>query len=279
MTTGSDQVSPESVDRLLTDIRARVPLEPGCEVTLEANPGTFERERFRGYRQAGVTRLSIGVQSFDDSAVAIRVRIKTVPREQFPTGREFNRRLKHAFDARGIETVLLARQLENWYNDLVARIRGGDVAAVGSIPDGAPRMAMWNTYIWGDSADETAAALARMGVRHAPRAVDATCRDRENRIVSTPAYMLAERISEAAAGIERLVETGEGGRMMLQIDLHAADVDVPDVPLDQRADVSDGIGLGRKKAAPAFGRDGPRPWHGGFGGIVAAPGLGQGDSP
>ena len=53
---------------------------------------------------------------------------------------------------------------------------------------------------------ETAAALARMGVRHAPRAVDATCLDRENRIVSTPAYMLAERISEAAAGIERLVD-------------------------------------------------------------------------
>ena len=58
--------SPQSIDRLLADIRARLPLEPGCEVTLEANPGTFERERFRGYAQAGVTRLSIGVQSFDD---------------------------------------------------------------------------------------------------------------------------------------------------------------------------------------------------------------------
>ena len=57
---------PAAIDRLLADIRARVPLEPGCEVTLEANPGTFERERFRGYRAAGVTRLSIGVQSFDD---------------------------------------------------------------------------------------------------------------------------------------------------------------------------------------------------------------------
>jgi putative oxygen-independent coproporphyrinogen III oxidase len=57
---------PASIDRLLADIRARVPLEPGCEVTLEANPGTFERDRFRGYRAAGVTRLSVGVQSFDD---------------------------------------------------------------------------------------------------------------------------------------------------------------------------------------------------------------------
>jgi oxygen-independent coproporphyrinogen-3 oxidase len=58
--------SPAGIDRLLADIRARVPLEPGAEVTLEANPGTFERERFRAFRAAGVTRLSIGVQSFDD---------------------------------------------------------------------------------------------------------------------------------------------------------------------------------------------------------------------
>ena len=57
---------PEAIDQLLADLRARLPLEPGCEITLEANPGTFERDRFRGYRHAGVTRLSVGVQSFDD---------------------------------------------------------------------------------------------------------------------------------------------------------------------------------------------------------------------
>ena len=61
--------SPAGIDRLLADIRARVPLEPGAEVTLEANPGTFERDRFRAFRGAGVTRLSIGVQSFDDAAL------------------------------------------------------------------------------------------------------------------------------------------------------------------------------------------------------------------
>ncbi len=60
-------LSPEEIDRLIADIRARLPLEPGCEITLEANPGTFERDRFRGYRAAGVTRLSIGVQSFNDT--------------------------------------------------------------------------------------------------------------------------------------------------------------------------------------------------------------------
>lgn len=59
--------SPPGIDRLLGDIRARLPLEPDCEITLEANPGTFERQRFRAFRQAGVTRLSVGVQSFDDA--------------------------------------------------------------------------------------------------------------------------------------------------------------------------------------------------------------------
>ncbi len=58
--------APAAIDRLLGEVRARLPLDAGCEITLEANPGTFERDRFRGYRSAGVTRLSIGVQSFDD---------------------------------------------------------------------------------------------------------------------------------------------------------------------------------------------------------------------
>lgn len=58
--------APQSIDRLLGDVRARLRLEPDCEITLEANPGTFEKDRFRAYRAAGVTRLSVGVQSFDD---------------------------------------------------------------------------------------------------------------------------------------------------------------------------------------------------------------------
>jgi putative oxygen-independent coproporphyrinogen III oxidase len=59
--------SPAAIDRLLGDLRARLKLTPECEITLEANPGTFERDRFRGYRAAGVTRLSVGVQSFNDA--------------------------------------------------------------------------------------------------------------------------------------------------------------------------------------------------------------------
>ena len=58
--------SPQAIDRLLGDIRARLKLSADCEITLEANPGTFERNRFRAYRSAGVTRLSVGVQSFND---------------------------------------------------------------------------------------------------------------------------------------------------------------------------------------------------------------------
>jgi len=58
--------SPEAIDRLLGGIRARLRLEPDCEITLEANPGTFEKDRFRAFRGAGVTRLSVGVQSFND---------------------------------------------------------------------------------------------------------------------------------------------------------------------------------------------------------------------
>jgi putative oxygen-independent coproporphyrinogen III oxidase len=67
--------APEAIDRLIGDIRARLPLEPGCEITLEANPGTFERDRFRGYRAAGVTRLSIGVQSFNDARLVALGRV------------------------------------------------------------------------------------------------------------------------------------------------------------------------------------------------------------
>jgi putative oxygen-independent coproporphyrinogen III oxidase len=58
--------SPAAIESLVAGLRARLKLEPACEITLEANPGTFEKDRFRAYRDAGITRLSIGVQSFDD---------------------------------------------------------------------------------------------------------------------------------------------------------------------------------------------------------------------
>jgi putative oxygen-independent coproporphyrinogen III oxidase len=59
--------SPDGIDALISSLRSLLPLEPACEITLEANPGTFERERFRAFAHAGVNRLSIGVQSFNDA--------------------------------------------------------------------------------------------------------------------------------------------------------------------------------------------------------------------
>jgi len=58
--------SAQSMARLLSGVAARVQLMPGAEVTMEANPGAVEHDRFEAYRAAGVNRISLGVQSFDD---------------------------------------------------------------------------------------------------------------------------------------------------------------------------------------------------------------------
>ena len=67
--------SPGAIDELLSAVRARMVLEPGAEITLEANPGTVEAARFRGFRDAGVNRISLGVQSYDDAMLAALGRI------------------------------------------------------------------------------------------------------------------------------------------------------------------------------------------------------------
>jgi oxygen-independent coproporphyrinogen-3 oxidase len=67
--------SPASIETLLSGVRARLQLEPGAEITLEANPGTIEAARFAAFRQAGVNRISVGVQSFDDRMLAALGRI------------------------------------------------------------------------------------------------------------------------------------------------------------------------------------------------------------
>ena len=58
-------LSAAGLDRLLSDIRTLLPLDGAVEITMEANPGTFESEKFRSYRASGVNRLSIGIQSFN----------------------------------------------------------------------------------------------------------------------------------------------------------------------------------------------------------------------
>ncbi len=67
--------SPESIERILSSVRALVPLEYGAEITLEANPGTVDVAHFKGYREAGVNRVSLGIQSFDSRYLAALGRI------------------------------------------------------------------------------------------------------------------------------------------------------------------------------------------------------------
>lgn len=59
-------MSAAGLDRLLSDIRTLLPLDGAAEITMEANPGTFEAEKFRSYRASGINRLSIGIQSFNE---------------------------------------------------------------------------------------------------------------------------------------------------------------------------------------------------------------------
>jgi putative oxygen-independent coproporphyrinogen III oxidase len=61
---------PDAAGRLIERVRARWPVAPDAEVSLEANPGAAEADRFRGFRDAGINRLSIGVQALDDRALA-----------------------------------------------------------------------------------------------------------------------------------------------------------------------------------------------------------------
>lgn len=58
-------MSAKGLDRLLSDIRTLLPLDGAVEITMEANPGTFEAEKFKSYRTSGINRLSIGIQSFN----------------------------------------------------------------------------------------------------------------------------------------------------------------------------------------------------------------------
>ncbi|WP_434777827.1 radical SAM family heme chaperone HemW [Neisseria sp. Ec49-e6-T10] len=70
--------SADAINTLLNGIRSRIKLLPGAEITMEANPGTFEQDKFVGFKEAGVNRLSIGVQSFHDEQLQYLGRIHNV---------------------------------------------------------------------------------------------------------------------------------------------------------------------------------------------------------
>ncbi|MCX4190656.1 radical SAM family heme chaperone HemW [Methylophaga sp. OBS3] len=90
--------SAEAYDRLFSGIRALLPLKADAEITMEANPGTFEAARFRDYRQLGINRLSIGIQSFNNAALERLGRIHN--------GNEAQRAVEIAYQA-GFDNVNL----------------------------------------------------------------------------------------------------------------------------------------------------------------------------
>ncbi len=103
--------SAEAIDRLLCGIRSLLPLKPGLEVTLEANPGTLEQGRFAEYRAAGINRLSIGAQSFDADAL------------------ERLGRIHGPAEARAAAEAAHAAGFDNFNLDLMFGLPGQDMAA------------------------------------------------------------------------------------------------------------------------------------------------------
>lgn len=123
-------LAPEMVDRLLVGIRERLRCKPDMEITLEANPGTVEVGRFAEFRSAGINRLSIGVQSFNDDLLENLGRIhgrkeaiKAVEQAHDAGFESFNLDLMHALPgqslAQAMEDLQTAIDLQpahiSWY--------------------------------------------------------------------------------------------------------------------------------------------------------------------
>ena len=125
--------APESLDRFLSAARALLPIEPDAEITLEANPGTFEQAKFAAFRALGINRLSIGIQSFDGGM------LKSL-------GRVHDDREAH----RAVE--IAARNFDNFNLDLMYALPGQspEQAAVDireAIAAGAPHVSAYHLTI------------------------------------------------------------------------------------------------------------------------------------
>lgn len=103
--------SPAAIGTLIDMLRSLLRLAPGAEITLEANPGTFERDRFRAYADVGVTRLSVGVQSFDDAQLRTLGRVHDTAQARA-----------------AVEEA--ARTFRTWNLDLMYALPGQDLAAL-----------------------------------------------------------------------------------------------------------------------------------------------------
>ncbi len=105
--------SPEEIGRVLDAAKALLSIAPDAEITMEANPGTLECESPAGYREAGVTRLSIGAQSFDDTLLLVLGRIhnsadilRAVREAQDGSFRNINIDLMHSLPGQSIEMAM-----------------------------------------------------------------------------------------------------------------------------------------------------------------------------
>ena len=74
-------MEPDTVGTILDEISKRWSIEPDAEITLEANPTSVEARRFKGYRQRGVNRVSLGVQSLDDEQLKFLGRLHSARRK------------------------------------------------------------------------------------------------------------------------------------------------------------------------------------------------------
>ena len=104
---------PESIEKLLSGIKQRVVLEKDAEITMEANPGTFEAERFTAFKQAGINRLSIGVQSYQKKHLALLGRIhddeqalSAVKHASALGFQSFNTDIMHGLEAQSIDNAM-----------------------------------------------------------------------------------------------------------------------------------------------------------------------------
>ena len=105
--------SAESIKLLLAEIQRRIPFSENIEITMEANPGTVEAERFKGYVDAGVTRISMGIQSFNDDKLQRLGRIHNVAEAKSAVSlakvsglKSFNLDLMHGLPNQTLEEAL-----------------------------------------------------------------------------------------------------------------------------------------------------------------------------
>ncbi len=125
--------SPEGLDRFLSAARALLPIEADAEITLEANPGTFETAKFAAFRALGINRLSVGIQSFDPQ------RLKAIGRVH--DDREAHRAVAIALD-----------HFDNFNLDLMYALPGQDVAGAladvdAALAAGAPHVSAYHLTI------------------------------------------------------------------------------------------------------------------------------------